>query len=377
MGPSQSQLKSVSIAKGHDQPKLSKAQKTFNTLIKQIEQGRTRLAAWEAIDTPYHQKYTTELQPLVNVADDLQVKLVRCLDRAHDQPALTKPERRKLASVITGMAEELLMSRNDDELKAIFNKHSDIDYDTVEAAGQADLKAEIEDVLGFELDDDLDLRSPEDLLAHAHAKIREQQAQDNADREAWQQRQSLRKKSPKQLAADAKEQAEAQQLQQSVREIYRKLASALHPDREPDPQERGRKTALMQHVNQAYAKNNLLQLLELQLELEHIDQAAINNVSEDRLKHYNKILREQLAELHHEITRVESGFMGQALLDPYAALTPDSVMRNLAAEIDSIKRAIRDVKRDLLAFADVQQVKAWLKTLRKSRRRDAFDDLLF
>lgn len=372
-----SQVKSVSIAKGNDQPKLSKAQKTFNTLIKQIEQGRARLAAWEAIDTPYHQKCATELQPLITDADDLQVKLVHCLDRAHDQPALTKPERRKLASVITGMAEELLTSRDDDTLKAIFNKHSDIDYDTVEAAGQADLKAEIEDALGFELDDSLDLRSPEDLLAHAHAKIREQQAQEEADREAWQQRQSQRKKSPKQLAAEAKEQAEAQQLQQSVREIYRKLASALHPDREPDPKERERKTALMQRVNQAYAKNNLLQLLELQLELEHIDQAALNNVSEDRLKHYNKILREQLAELQHEILRVESGYMGQALLDPYAMLSPDSVMRNLAAEIASIKRAIRDVKRDLLAFADIQQVKAWLKTLRKSRRRDAFDDMLF
>jgi hypothetical protein len=71
----------------------------------------------------------------------------------------------------------------------------------------------------------------------------------------------------------------------------------LHPDRETDPQERERKNALMQRVNQAYSKNSLLQLLELQLELEHIDQSAINNLSEDRLKHYNKILKEQVKEL--------------------------------------------------------------------------------
>ena len=51
-------------------------------------------------------------------------------------------------------------------------------------------------------------------------------------------------------------------MSQSIREVYRKLAGALHPDRESDPQERERKTALMQRVNQAYAKNNLLQLLD-------------------------------------------------------------------------------------------------------------------
>ncbi|WP_409015107.1 hypothetical protein [Caballeronia sp. LZ001] len=62
----------------------------------------------------------------------------------------------------------------------------------------------------------------------------------------------------------------------------------------------------MQRANQAYGKNDLLKLLELQLELEHIDQRAINVISEDRLKHYNKILREQLGELDQEILHVEA-----------------------------------------------------------------------
>ncbi len=72
-----------------------------------------------------------------------------------------------------------------------------------------------------------------------------------------------------------------------------------------DPQERERKTALMQRANQAYQKNNLLQLLELQLELEHIDQSSINSLSEDRLKYD---LKKQLRELGQEILHVEIGF---------------------------------------------------------------------
>jgi hypothetical protein len=119
-----------------------------------------------------------------------------------------------------------------------------------------------------------------------------------------------------------------------------KLASALHPDRESDPQERERKTALMQRVNQAYAKNNLLQLLELQLELEHIDQSTINEIGEDRLKHYNSILKEQLGELDHEIEHVEAGFRQAYGIPPFIEVSPDTVVRNLAGDITKLQHSI-------------------------------------
>ncbi len=370
-------LKTVSIAQRGGQPPLSKGQKLFNSLIQKIEKSRAQLAEWEAANTRFHSKYATAVMPLLKNVEELQVKLVYRLDQAGDQPGLSKSERRKLSCMIAENAQDILLTRDDAAIKDIFNKHSDVDYDDIGAADQAGLKSALEDVLGFEFDDDVDLKSQEDLLAHAQKKLLEAQAREDAENEAGQARQATRKKSPKQLAAEAREHAEAQQLRQSIREIYRKLASALHPDREPDARERERKTALMQRVNQAYDKNNLLLLLQLQLELEQIDQAHINNVSEDRLKHYNKILREQLSELQHEIARIESGFAEQAMLDPFAAITPDSVMRNLNAEISNLKRAIRDMQRDLLAFADVQKIKAWLKTFRVSRKRDAFDDFLF
>ena len=53
---------------------------------------------------------------------------------------------------------------------------------------------------------------------------------------------------------------------QSIREIFRKLASALHPDRETDRKGCEVKTALILQVNRAYAGNDLLTLLELQIE---------------------------------------------------------------------------------------------------------------
>ena len=178
-------LKKVSIAAGHDQPHLSKGQKTFNALIKQIEQGRAKLTAWEAVQAPYHQKYATVLQPLYKDAEDLQVKTVHALDKAGTQPGLTKAERRDIATIITDMAQDLLMEREDEALKAVFNKYSDIDYDEIEAEDQAGLKSAMEDLLGVELDDDIDLRSPDVVLQQAQAKLLERQAQEDADQQAW------------------------------------------------------------------------------------------------------------------------------------------------------------------------------------------------
>jgi hypothetical protein len=370
-------LKTVSIATGHDPSHLSKGQKAFNALIKQIEKRRAHLADWEAAIPPYQQKYASDLVPLVETSVDLQVKLVHCLDRASDQKGLTGTERRKIASLITELSGELVAQRDDAELKAIYNKYSRSDYDSEEAAAVKGMKSMLEDVLGFELGDDLDISSPEDMLARAQAQMHERQTQYDADRQAWEEHPGKRKKSAKQIAREARQQAEEQQISQSIREVYRKLASALHPDREADPQERDRKTALMQRANQAYEKNNLLQLLELQLELEHIDQAVINNISEGRLKHYNKILKEQLVELEQEIMLVEDRFKAQFGMSPFVNVSPGTIMRSLAGDIAGVRHAIRDLKRDLLVFDDIKKVKAWLKNLRRRPIMTDFDDLPF
>jgi hypothetical protein len=365
-----SNVRIVSITPGPDHSRLSKEQKTFNALIKKIEGRRVRLAAWEEAIPPYQRKYASELLPLVESLRDLQVKMVHCLDRVSGQKGLTGTERRMIAGMITELAGDLLAGRDDSELKAIYNRHSRSDYDSEEAAAIKGMKSVLEDVLGFELGDDLDMNSAEDMLKRV-------QAQHDADRQAREERLMKRRKSAKQVAREARQQAEEQQISQSIREVYRKLASALHPDRETDPQERDRKTVLMQRVNQAYGKNNLLQLLELQLELEHIDQAAINNIGEGRLEHYNKILKEQLVELEQEILLVESRFRAQFGISPFMDVSPATIMRDLAGDIVVLQQAVRDATRDLLAFDDIKKLKPRLKEMRRRPHSADFDDLLF
>ena len=133
----------------------------------------------------------------------------------------------------------------------------------------------------------------------------------------------------------------------------------------------------MQRVNQAYDKQNLLQLLELQLEVEQIDQSAINNLSEDRLKHYNTILKDQLTELEQEIFHAESGFRAQFDISRYVAVSPSTIVRDLARDIVSLQFSIRDLERDLLVFDDANATKAWVKHLRRESRMNNFDEPYF
>ncbi|WP_201704049.1 hypothetical protein [Paraburkholderia kirstenboschensis] len=130
-------------------------------------------------------------------------------------------------------------------------------------------------------------------------------------------------------------------------------------------------------ANQAYGNNNLLQLLELQLELEHIDQSAINNISEDRLKQYNVILKEQLGELDQEILHVEARFRHAYGIPPFIDISPDTVVRNLASDIAGIQQSVRDLKQDLLVFEEIRTLKSWLKSVKHQNATLHFGEMPF
>ncbi|KVO43837.1 J domain-containing protein [Burkholderia ubonensis] len=369
--------RSVSIAPGSGKTVLSKGQKAFNALIKQIEKRRKRLSAWEHVMPAFQKRYVDELLPLERAWTELRTTMAFRLDEASGRKGLTKAEQRTLSSLIASLAGDLLDANDDAQLKAIYNRHRGTDYDDEIAAEFATMKAELEAMLGVELDDDLDMSAHDEVLQHVRAKLEQQQARDEANRRAREARRAERQKTAKQLAKESQQQAEQVALSQSIRDVYRKLASALHPDREPDPLERERKTSLMQRVNQAYDRNDLLKLLELQLELEHIDQHAINQISEDRLKHYNKILKEQVAELDQEIRHVESHLRLTYGLSPYVEVSPDTVLLDLAREIVGREQDIRNLKEEMPLFDDVGSLKRWLKEMKRQQSAFPLDEMPF
>lgn len=365
-----SNSESVSVVPSADRPALSKAQKTFNSLIAKIEKQRLLLAEWEAAVPRYQQRHLAVLTPLITESTRLWREFVFGLDRACSFKPLGKADRVLLEEMVRELARELAGEGDDAEMKALYNRYGG-DFDQEKSAALSGMKSLFESSLGMDLGDGLDMSDPEAFMEQMRAKLeREEEAHQEARRAAKPQR----AKTAKQRAKEEMLLAEEQRVSQSLREIYRKLVSALHPDRELDADERVRKTKLMQQVNQAYERKDLLALLELQLKVEHIDQAALNSLSEERLGYFNKLLKEQLGEIEAQVFQITDEVRHNLGLRHGRPLAPVSMMRELDADIAEIRAYLRGIEADMKAIRDAVCLKAWLKRARREWRVREDDD---
>jgi len=272
-------------------------------------------------------------------------------------PRFTKSERKKLQAMICEMAGDLLAEPGHDDLKPIYNRHHRGDFDAEDAAAARVMKSMMEQMLGMDFGN-ADVSSMEKLQTYTEAQLHAFDQEQEQARE----RRARRKKSAKQLAKEAQREAEKAKVGRVLQEVYRKLAVALHPDLEQDPGERARKTELMQQVNVAYEAGDLLHLLELQLRLEQIDPDHAGEIAEDRLRHYNTILDQQLKQLEMELADLELPWRLQLELSPSAPISPVQLIAQISSDRERLQHQSDALRRDLESFQDVARLKAWLKS---------------
>jgi hypothetical protein len=356
----------IATAAGPDT--LSAPQKKFNTLVQKIAAQRLLLVAWQDAITPFQQRRARELDPLLDRLDHTSTELVHLLDQAYPQKGLSRADRQHLAGIIRDLAGTLMQGDRAEAMKAIYNKYSDVDFDTeTRQAGQA-MKDLLEDSYGVKLGEEVDLDSPEAVMRVVQETMRaEEERMAHIEGEKARHRAGHRQKSAREL----KQATAERDASQSLREVYRKLASALHPDRETDPTERLRKTALMQRVNQAYAQKNLLDMMQLQIEAEQIDPERINNLSAERLRHYNQVLADQLRELQQETLEIEASFKRQFGIAPNARLKPGNLAGLLREQVQWLAEDIRRMQEQLGLLGDLKMLKLWIRA--QVRRSAAFD----
>lgn len=366
--------KVIHIKAAPAQASLSPAQKKFNSLIKKIDAQKQLLAEWQEMFERCQRDAVEKLAPLKQSMKEQQTAMVQLLDRQFTSNKFTQIQQEKLTHIIVELCEELLCSDDNAELKTMYNKYTQSNYDT-EAEEEQDvttefMKSMFEKEFGIALDDDdIDLQNPQATAERLTAKVKQLEAEAEAAAAARPQR----KKSAKQLAKEAREAEEAANVSKSIQAVYRQLTAALHPDREQDPIERERKTKLMQQVTVAYSNKDLLKLLELQLAVEQIDQSKLSSLSAERLKHYNKILSDQLAELQDEVLFKENEIRMMLQLSPFEPLSPNRLVTLLKHDIQAMQTALKGIQNDLQVFQDVKNLKAWLKNFRLPQPESGFD----
>lgn len=280
---------SVAISADTTKQTLTPAQKKFNKSIKQLVRQKGKLQQWQRALESTRIRHTDDIELCNTLLHESRVDLLLFLDKAYQEKDLACLQRQKLQAFIVQFSLDLINAKENMQTKAIHDKHSDVSFDEKNKIAARHFKREMEALYDIKLGEDFDPES-EDFMEKLRQEYDEQKKTE-----------PQKQKTKRQLDKEAQEEKAERAVSQSVRDVFRQLAKALHPDREMDDKERERKSELMQEVNVAYKNQDLLTLLAQQLEIEQINQDNIDNIAETRLAHYNKVLAKQCAEIKNEI----------------------------------------------------------------------------
>jgi len=346
---------------------LSPEQKTFNRLSQQIAKVRQQMSDWESAMAATRKRVLKDLLPLRDQHLQLRIQLLTHLDTISLTQKLGKADGETLSQMIARLAENLMTESSDPQLQEIYDRHGGPDAE--EQAMFAEMKASMADF--FNLNPEAagagaGKGSSENPKAWAEEETRQTQSQRESQR--------ARPKTARQKAQEARQAEQAEQIHQSLQGIYRRLVSAVHPDREADPVMRAQKTALMQRINQAYGENDLLQLLALQHELGLMDAQAIHKLGDAHLKKYNQALKEQLATLKRKIQELQQHLAGNLEISLFAMQSPHALSRDLQETIQATRQAISELRQEMKQLSQPAYLKRWIKT---ARRELASEDYIY
>ena len=326
---------SVQIHPDAADPLLAQQQTLFNRLVQDVALWRAALAEWKDRVERWHQA----VGPVQRELHAAWRQWVFALEHASLQPGLSRGERRQLHELLLEAVAPFLEAGDDPEMEAVARRHAE---DKPSAPFTQEDEAE-GDAAGPE--------DPADDWERQAADAAAQRAESAAKRRA--------------ASASKRRSQQEQEVSRSVRDVYRRLASVLHPDREPEAQQQKRKTALMQQANQAYAKQDLLALLELQLQAERLDPAHLATADRRRLQHFVAVLEAQLADLQSETRRLEAGFRETTGLPAGTGLQPRKADRVISSQAQRMRSDLALLRRQTGAVLDVEAMKDWLRAQRR------------
>jgi hypothetical protein len=347
---------------------LRPAQRKFNSLQEQIAAARKLLLAWDAAMPAFAKQHAERVRPLRLEAERLRRDTAVRLDEWLLEKGWSQGERELMQSLCCELAREALEQH---ELpaaerplwKELHDRHADLGFDAQNANEIEVLKRMFEAQTGMDLGDE-DFETEAELLAHVRERLN---ARSEANAEAAPPPPPKRQSAAQKKRA-AEREAVAAAAKQSLREVFRKLASSLHPDRAEDEADATRRTALMQRANAAYAKEDLLALLNLQLEIEQIDAAHLRKASDAQLQHFNAVLQEQLEELQAELQMRERRLAADFELKPRRALHPERLTALVADAVADWNSEVFHAGRELASLFTREGTKRWLKKLKAEAR---------
>lgn len=312
---------------------VSPQHKKLNRLIDEIEQQKALLVAWQnakdeiraysqkALMPAYRELYSTLYEQMQTLWNSLS-----CYDLSKSDTAVVEDKIQTLARLLQGS--HLLTQKQVDEVEKMHAY-----YQQAEEYTHKTSKKKVKDTLNdaedetIEADDELeDWNSDQYQQAREQAKLKRQQG--------------------KQAKA-------AMLVNQSLKTVYLKIASIIHPDREPDESKKVEKTELLQRANEAYEQEDLFFLLKLQLEVEQSKQGLNRGLSTEQVKFYQQALEAQSQSLKQQIQELIDSLVWSnkakiAVSKSKGQLNIEDLYKQIDADVSAVKQQLKAEKQRLM-----------------------------
>ncbi len=354
------------------QETLSPAQQRFNDLLDQIEQLSGQIQRLQSWSDKHRYAHIQALRESVQLSQAHRKSLLLFVHERLQSADLTDRQQRMAQGLVRGLIRHLATT-HDPQIQALVDLYVSEAYEQEAAEEQAEaaqrLRERIEEALGQPLEKPSQYQTPEEMMEAGMRQWQRQQQADEDRKNAKRAARKAQKQAQKKSAAAEKGQVPAALMREldaksAIRTIFRQLASALHPDREPDDTERLRKTALMSEVNAAYEKNDLTTLLRLQMQVTQVSpqtKAGNARMADDQLIAMSVWLKEQVAALEDDLEQLENR-LSRELCVPVSASADEAALSQSLQRIQADQRHSADsLAADLRRIQNEAELKRWLK----------------
>ncbi|MHA3097227.1 molecular chaperone DnaJ [Acinetobacter brisouii] len=270
---------------------LPPQQKKLNRLIDKIEQQKISLTTWQNAQNEIQQHTRQKLFPVYAELHTVLFQQMQQLWTMLHSHEFSKAEMHQLDEKIASLGKILKNSKSLSAEQQTQVAQINTFYQQVIAQSNAKKSKNSQNVRlenqqtpqqdEFEIEQDFEQYAAEQRQAREQAK---------------QQRLQQKREQAEQMAA------------QSLKTVYLKIASMIHPDREQDESKKAEKTELFQQASQAYEQQDLFYLLKMQLQLEQNKGVTSKELTPEQVKFYKLALDAQSQQLESQIDEILESF---------------------------------------------------------------------
>ena len=329
---------------------LSKEQKRFNGYLQKIKSIKDQIELSRELALELGRMIQEQIKPLEDKMYDAWKSFILGLDRSMYAHNLAPKQFEKYESIVFEQADSYLgTAKPDDEIKAIFDEHSEESFDDLQAESEVEGKDYIVQMFKMQFGIDIDPDDIDDVQnpfnnPKLFEKIQEAKEKHDANAEINAQKkaesEAKRVKTDKQIKKEESRKAAESAVSKTTKQIYLDLVKNFHPDTEMDEEKKKWKTEIMQQVTVAYDEDDYIKLLELQMTLLENRENAVEKFDNKQLRHFNDALRQQVQELEMQLTMSSPASNPMFTHGHLFNLNGDQMKRN-------VNRHVKDIESEL------------------------------